>query len=469
MSIYNVFLILFVMGFLLGIKLMNSPETAVKGNLLGAFSMLLAIILTLSTYGIVTLSSLWISLAVGGIIGLVIGYRVTMIQMPQLVALLNGLGGGASAVTSFVVLWYTYHNPIITRFTGGLALAVGSMTFSGSMIAAAKLDRKINQQPILIHAHTLLSVALLLLIGLFIILFILATETPLKLLLGLILLISLTFGLIFSIRIGGADMPITISLLNSLSGIAGSITGFTIGNPLLVAVGAIVGSAGLILTRIMCRAMNRTLFEVIIGKTTLRTSDSAALTLQEKISPKTGEIETKISEKSPQNYETITEILQKAHSIVIVPGYGMAVSQAQHHVKQLFDKLVGQGKDVKFAIHPVAGRMPGHMNVLLAEVDITYDRIFEMDDINPEFNQTDLVIVVGANDVINPAAKTAEGTPIYGMPILKVNEAKQLIVCNIDTKPGYAGVDNPLYEQENVILLLGDAKETIGNLVRKME
>ncbi len=468
-SIYNILLIIFVMGFLLGIKLMNSPETAVKGNLLGAFSMLLAIILTLSTYGIITFSSLWISMAVGGIIGLVIGYRVTMIQMPQLVALLNGLGGGASAVTAFLVLWYTYENPAITRFTGGLALAVGSITFSGSIIAAAKLDRKINQQPILLYAHTLLSGALLLLIGLFLILITLSAEPLSRPFPGLILLTSLTFGFIFSIRIGGADMPITISLLNSLSGVAGSIAGFTIGNPLLVAVGAIVGSAGLILTRIMCRAMNRTLLEVIIGKTTLGTSGHTALTLQEKATPETVEIETKISEKSPENDETITEILQKAHSIVIVTGYGMAVSQAQHHVKQLFDKLVEQGKEVKFAIHPVAGRMPGHMNVLLAEVDITYDRIFEMDDINPEFNQTDLVIVVGANDVINPAAKTAEGTPIYGMPILKVNEAKKLIVCNIDTQPGYAGVDNPLYEQENVRLLLGDAKETIGNLVKNME
>ena len=263
-------------------------------------------------------------------------------------------------------------------------------------------------------------------------------------------------------------MPITISLLNSCSGLAGSITGLAIHNPLLVAVGAIVGSAGLILTRTMCRAMNRTLFEVVMGKTTVTVSDQAIVRKQTKVPADMAGYEISAREEKHENYEAIISSIRKAQNIVIVPGYGMALSQAQYQVRQLYENLEKHGKEIKFAIHPVAGRMPGHMNVLLAEVEIPYDKLYEMDDINPIFKETDVVIVVGANDVINTAATTAEGTPIYGMPILKVTEAKHVIICNIDTKPGYSGVENPLYEQENVSLLLGDAKETVRELSEKV-
>ena len=260
-------------------------------------------------------------------------------------------------------------------------------------------------------------------------------------------------------------MPITISFLNSLSGIAASITGFAILNPLLVAVGAIVGAAGIILTRIMCCAMNRTIFEVLIAKSAAQSfsvkQDGTFLKEEyAKEQPKT---------KAVDNEDLIISVLTEANKIVIIPGYGMALAQAQHKVNQLFEKLAEQGKEVVFAIHPVAGRMPGHMNVLLAEAGVPYDKLFQMDDINSKFKETDVVVVVGANDVINPAAKTAEGTPIYGMPVLNVTEAKHIIICNKDTKPGYAGVNNPLYEQEkNVTLFLGDAAQTFDKLLKKL-
>ena len=263
------------------------------------------------------------------------------------------------------------------------------------------------------------------------------------------------FGLLFTIRVGGADMPITISLLNSFSGVAGSIAGLAIGDALLVAVGAIVGSSGLLLTQIMCKAMNRSLMDILLGKTTI-----AAKSIEKK------QVEVKsIKEDVKESY---LELIRKAKNVIIVPGYGMAIAQAQHLVKNLSDKLKTNGATVRYAIHPVAGRMPGHMNVLLAEADVDYDELFEMDEINPEFKNADLTIVVGANDVLNPAAREAEGTPIYGMPILNVDESKNIVIFNYDTKPGYAGVDNPLYQKDNVHLVLGNAYDTLSELLEKL-
>ena len=275
----------------------------------------------------------------------------------------------------------------------------------------------------------------------------------------LILLAAFGFGVLFTIRIGGADMPITISLLNSLSGLAASIAGFALRNPLLVVAGAIVGAAGLVLTQHMCRAMNRSLLNVLTGRTTAGPQAPVEAGAQ-------GAPAARTDEARPAPSVAVT--LAQAHTVVIVPGYGMALSQAQRQVKDLSDELEARGKEVRFAIHPVAGRMPGHMNVLLAEVDVPYNKLCEMDAINPEFEQTDLVVVVGANDVINPAAATAVGTPIYGMPILHVTDAKRIIICNKDTQPGYAGVDNPLYTHDNVTLLLGDAKETVARLAGEL-
>ena len=463
----DIIIFLFVVGFLWDIKLMNSPKTAVKGNLLGALSMLGAIIVTLISKGIIAHSVVWTSIAAGGIIGYFLAMKVAMIQMPQFVALLNGLGGGASAITALVVL-NNISSPVMTNFTGGLALVVGGVTFSGSLIAVEKLDQKITQKPIILHGHTFLSVLTVTLLAIFIVLITLASKSMIGLISIITLAFSLFLGLIFTIRIGGADMPITISLLNSFSGLAGSIVGFTIYNPLLVAVGAIVGSAGIILTRIMCHAMNRSLWEVLMGKTTVSFTKPIMLPGNEEVSEDAGVNKLSVIEEKDNRYEMIISFLRDAKKVVIAPGYGMAISQAQSKVKELFEKLEQQGKEVKFAIHPVAGRMPGHMNVLLAEVDIPYDKLYDIYDINPMLKDTDVVIVVGANDVVNPAAATAKGTPIYGMPILKVNEAVRIIICNLDAKPGYAGVPNPLYEQENVTLLLGDAAETVGKLVEKV-
>jgi len=466
-SFYKICALLFFLVFLAGIKLMNSPRTAVKGNLLGAFGMLGAIIVTLMSNAILGYGVLWLSLAVGGIIGYVLAINITMIKMPQLVALLNGIGGGASTVTAFVALTASLSNNTMARLAAGLAMAVGGVTFSGSIISAAKLDNRITQKPVALNGHTFLLITNVLLMVILIVFITLGSESKTILLSIITVMVTLLFGVLFTIRVGGADMPVTISLLNSFSGLAGSIAGFAVNNPLLVTVGAIVGSAGLILTRIMCHAMNRTLLEVLTGKTTLSSLKSATSKDMNDVSTDRGLIEFTINDKK-KNLLKAVSFLRQADKIVFVPGYGMALSQAQSKVKQLSDILEKHGKEVKFAIHPVAGRMPGHMNVLLAEVDVSYDKLYEMNDINPTFKETDIVIVVGANDVVNLAATTAEGTPIYGMPILKVNKAKHIIIFNKDTDPGYSGVDNPLYEKGNVTLILGDASQTVGELLEVM-
>jgi len=448
---------------LLGIKWMSSPKTAVRGNRLSAFSMLAAIVMVLWKNEILSVPLLWVAMAIGGIIGYIMSVRATMIQMPQMVALLNGLGGGASALVALAEVIDSYSVlPAFNKIAGQLGLIVGGLTFSGSLIAAAKLDRRMTQRPIVLKNHNLL------LNGCIVVMLILSALTlgiesaalPISI---LVVLLSLTYGVLFAIRVGGADMPITISLLNSFSGLAGSIVGFTISEPLLVAVGAIVGASGLILTQIMCKAMNRSLASVLSGAVA-----SPPKAAKEK-APAAEKPQAADSEPAKPEKKTPGEILAEAKKVIIVPGYGMALAQAQSQVKQLMDILEDRGAEVKFAIHPVAGRMPGHMNVLLAEVDVPYEKLCEMDDINPEFAETDVAIVVGACDVVNPAANTAEGTPIYGMPVLDVDKAKHVIVCNLDTNPGYSEVDNPLYEMDHVYLLLGDAKQTLDSLIQSLK
>jgi NAD(P) transhydrogenase subunit beta len=454
---YNLVALVLIIGVLGGIKLMSSPKTAVSGNLLGALAMLGAIIITLVSYNIIGEVIIYVSLAIGAVIGYYLAIKVAMLQMPQLVALLNGFGGGASALVALVTFLNYSDVNIFSNFTGSLALIVGGITFSGSLIAAGKLDQKLPQKPIILNGHTTISVLILIIMVVLTILNTVTENYSVSIpLFTLTLVVALIFGVIFSIRVGGADMPVTISLLNSLSGLAGSFAGFVVNDPLLVAIGGIVGAAGLILTQIMCKAMNRSLIHILTGKTTAASTKKGVKETNE---------EAVVQSQAQQKVKAPGQLLQEAKKVIIVPGYGMALAQAQHLVKELADKLEGFGKEVKFAIHPVAGRMPGHMNVLLAEAGVDYERLYEMEDINPEFKETDLVIVVGANDVVNPAANTAEGTPIYGMPILRVDEAKQTIICNYDTKPGYAGVDNPLYEKDNVKLLLGDAKDTVEQCI----
>ncbi len=444
---------------LLGISWMSSPRSAVRGNRLSALSMVAAVLLVLWHNDIISLPLIWAAVAAGSLGGYLLAVRVTMLQMPQMVALLNGLGGGASALVAMIEIVERFAAlEHFSRVAGQLALIIGGITLSGSIIAALKLDRRIVQQPVLLKGHRLLANGTIILMAALSAAALSRPIPPLGALFSTgVLFFALLYGVLLALRVGGADMPITISLLNSFSGLAGAICGLTIGEPLLVAVGAIVGASGFILTRIMCRAMNRSLTGIFSGS-----SGTYAAPPGE---GKPAERKERESAAAP----SFRQILAAAKKIIIVPGYGMALSQAQATVKTLMMELEAAGKEVKFAIHPVAGRMPGHMNVLLAEVDVPYDKLHEMQEINPEFKETDVAIVIGANDVVNPAANTAEGTPIYGMPILDVEDAKQVIICNFDKLPGYAGVDNPLYDEgrsDHIALLLGDAKETLDALTR---
>jgi len=403
---------------------------------------------------------------VGAAGGYYLGVRVTMIRMPQLVALLNGFGGAASAAAALVVLAARPETlSMAIRFTAALAVAVGSLTLSGSLVAAGKLDRRISQLPIHLRRHSAISVSLLLLCAVLVLLSALLETRAATPLTAIASGVALVFGVVFAIRIGGADMPISISLLNSLSGVAGALTGFAVQDPLLVAAGAIVGASGLILTEIMCRAANRTLLQVITGRTTTPTSVASVSA----VAPACAETDSApVDTQTSDPYDDACDVLRDADTVLIVPGYGMAIAGAQHEVKRLSDALERRGKEIRFAVHPLAGRMPGHMHVLLAEVEVPYEKLRDLNQINDEFRQTDAVVIVGANDVVNPAANTAPNTPIYGMPILRVVEAKRVIICNQDTAPGYSGVPNPLYQMDHVILCLGDAVRTVGELVARL-
>ncbi|MGM0602432.1 MAG: NAD(P)(+) transhydrogenase (Re/Si-specific) subunit beta, partial [Bacillota bacterium] len=455
---------------------MSSPKTAVRGNMIGAVSMLGAVILTLTYNNILDNMLLWSAILVGGAVGLYMAKKVEMIQMPQMVALLNGFGGGASALVASIMLFSDFNQlSTASRFTSGLALMVGAVTLSGSLIASAKLDRRMKQKPVVLKGHSFWNILCLLItaVSILLITFKYTTQAEANLYIFVILVLSLIFGTIFAIRVGGADMPITISLLNSMSGLAASIAGFAIYNTLLVVVGAVVGASGLILTQIMCKAMNRSLFEVLAGNAeNNKKKDKFISEVKDKTTSEETASDQAVDDESREKEEAeednIYTKMKNAENVIIVPGYGMALAQAQSKVKELHDKLEAEGKEVNFAIHPVAGRMPGHMNVLLAEVDVSYDKLLELEQANPMFPDTDLVIVVGANDVINPAAKTAEGTPIYGMPILNVDEADDVLIMNLDKKPGYAGVDNSLYEAENTEMILGDAKESLTKILSEL-
>ena len=472
---------------LAGISMMSKVKTAVAGNLLSAFAMLCGIVATLFFAGVVSVWTIYVSILVGALIGSLLAARVKMIQMPQTVALFNGLGGGASAL---VGLLSVHGDGAFVRFTALLAVAVGMVTLVGSLVAAGKLHRVLPQKPVVWKAHSLCTLLFLALTLCFVVAGIFAHGAGLTVCtVGAFVSASL-FGLWFSLRVGGADMPITISLLNSLSGVAGAIAGMAIGDVFLVAVGGIVGASGLLLTQIMCRAMNRKLMSILMGGTAKPSPKTPVLEENAELVERIMDLEKKIKELEAmvadlearvkaldgqlnaapaEEKPTAASVLSKARDVIIVPGYGMALAQAQHQVRQLADKLESLGARVRFAIHPVAGRMPGHMNVLLAEADVDYEKLYEMEAINDDFKNADAVVVIGANDVLNPAARNAVGTPIYGMPVLNVDEAPEVIVCNYDLKPGYAGVENPIYTREKgVYLELGDAKETLMRLMAEI-
>ena len=457
---------------LVGIAMMSKVKSAARGNALSATAMGLGVLVTLIKLQVVTFPWLIAGILIGGIIGVLLYTRVKMIQMPQMVALLNGIGGGASALVGALTLFQlTESNVYFTLVTAFLAIIIGMLTLVGSLVAAGKLHRVLPQKSVVWPFHNVATSLTLVVAVFFLLIGTLNYVVPSALIYSMIgtMLFSALFGLYFSIRVGGADMPITISLLNSLSGVAGAIAGMAIGDIFLVAVGGVVGASGLLLTQIMCRAMNRSLVNILIphGKAKAPAKATAPANPAAPAAKASAAPQPK-QESSP--IDQAVTMLRGAKRVIIVPGYGMALAQAQQQVKQLADKLARNGAEVKYAIHPVAGRMPGHMNVLLAEANVDYDSLYEMEAINDQFANTDAVIVIGANDVLNPAARNAEGTPIYGMPVLNVDQAKQVIICNFDLKPGYAGVENPLYSRgEGVALCLGDAKATIDQILSGLD
>jgi H+-translocating NAD(P) transhydrogenase subunit beta len=435
--------------FIFGLKMLSSPKTARMGNLISAIGMLIAIVMTLLDRGILDFRWIAMGLAVGSLIGFFAARLVAMTAMPEMVAVFNGFGG----IASLLVGWAVFHRApdigLLQIVTIVLSVFIGGVTFTGSMIAFGKLNGMITTKPVLYRGQHIVNSGVL--VALVVLGVVFGLNPAGGYLIFLILLgISLVFGVLFVIPIGGADMPVVISLLNSFSGLAACAAGFVIQNNLLIVAGALVGASGIILTNIMCKAMNRSLPNVLFsGFGAVDTSASS-------------EVE---GEVRPIVAEDAFLILEAAHSVVIVPGYGLAVAQAQHVVKELGDLLEANGTEVSYAIHPVAGRMPGHMNVLLAEANVPYDQLVEMDNINPVMSTVDVCLVIGANDVVNPAAREDEDSPIYGMPIINVDEARTVFVLKRSMAAGFAGIANPLFFLENTRMLFGDAKASIQSLV----
>ena len=446
-----------------GIWQFRLPHTAKNGNLTAAFALFLAFVLVLYRNGIVDAGTVVISLLVGSLAGYALARRVNMIQVPAMVAFQHGCGGVAAFLVALVELSRTGHAlSLVSEISGVLCLAIGSLTFSGSMIASAKLAGKMRQAPQVLDNHNLYVIINLVAIVVVGALSLMVSHGLALVLFTLVILLGASFGILVAMRIGGADMPVLISSLNATAGVAASLCGMIIENQLLIAFGATVAASGSILTYVMCKAMNRRLSKVIFPdyKPNKTASDTPAKDTVIPTQP--------ASATSPTAFDNQTaaaRALQDAERIIIVPGYGMALAKAQTEVATLASELMAMGKDVKYAIHPVAGRMPGHMNVLLAEAGVDYDMLVEMEVINPEFHATDLVLVVGSCDVVNPAAIKVERTPISGMPILKAHEANKVVCCNFDRKPGYSGVENSLYDQDNCIMLEGDAKQTVQGLI----
>ena len=444
--------------FILGLKLLSHPKTAPRGNSLAGIGMFIAIIATLLNNQILSYELILSGIIIGGLIGVIAARRVEMTSMPQLVALFNGFGGGASLLVASAE-FYRIQNNIqeFTFFAILLSIFIGGLTLTGSIVAFGKLQGIIRGSAIKFKGQNFINALLFLIIVIGGILAILGNFEFSSVIIVSIC-ISLLLGYLGVIPIGGADMPVVISLLNSFSGLAAATTGFVLLNNSLIISGSLVGASGIILTNIMCKGMNRTIWNVLF--TGLGTDDSS-----DKSKGKSGQ--NKIA-KSYDPEDTVV-IFENAKNIIVVPGYGMAVAQAQQIVSELEKVLESKGANVKYAIHPVAGRMPGHMNVLLAEANVSYDKLYDLDDINPEFEQADIAIVIGANDVVNPAARNDQSSPLYGMPILDVDKAQTVFILKRSMNPGFAGIENELFFNENSIMLFGDAKETISKLVSELK
>ena len=440
--------------FILGLKMLSSPRTARTGNLISAVGMLFAIVMTLLDRGIIDYRWIAIGLFAGATIGFFAARLVAMTAMPEMVAVFNGFGG----IASLLVGWSVFHRildlELFLTVSITLSVLIGGVTFTGSLIAFAKLSGMITGKPVLYKGQHIVNVLVLVAIVALSILFGINPGTAYPFFLAIVG-ISLVFGVLFVIPIGGADMPVVISLLNSFSGLAACAAGFVIQNNLLIVAGALVGASGFILTSIMCKAMNRSLSNVLF-------SGFGSVVSGGQKTEVSGEIR-------PINAEDAFLILEAAQSVAIVPGYGLAVAQAQHVVKELGDLMEKNGAEVRYAIHPVAGRMPGHMNVLLAEANVPYDQLTEMDDINPTMGTVDVCLVIGANDVVNPAAREDTNSPIYGMPIINVDEAKTVFVLKRSMATGFAGIANPLFFKENTRMLFGDAKASITSVIAEFK
>jgi H+-translocating NAD(P) transhydrogenase subunit beta len=456
----------FIIGLmLLGIWLFRRPMQAKYGNLVAAAALALAAVLVIYRHGIMHPYTLAVCIAAGGIPGFWVARKITMIHIPAMVAFQNGAGGIAAFFLSFAELMRgARHLGAMNEISGLLGIAIGAVTFSGSMVAAGKLSGLIRQTPVIFPRHTRWVMVNL---GAMVLLILAAFAAPAGGAVVFYLLIfglAIVFGIVFSVRVGGADMPVLISFLNATTGVAAALCGMVFGNQLLIACGATVAASGSILTHVMCRAMNRSLYHVFVPEKPAvpRAADPELVV---PAAPPAPEPVRKEPDPAQDLFATAADRIRKARTIIIVPGYGMAVAQAQFGVIELTGLLTAAGKQVTFAIHPVAGRMPGHMNVLLAEAGVDYEMLAEMDEINPAFAGTDLCLVIGACDVVNPAAMETEGTPISGMPILKAHEAKTVVVCNLDDAPGYSGVENPLYASPNTLMLPGNARQTLRQIM----
>jgi NAD(P) transhydrogenase subunit beta len=447
--------------FILGIKMLGKTATARKGNFYSAIAMLIAIVATLLDSHVVSYTEIFIAILIGSAIGTYTAQKVPMTSMPEMVAIFNGVGGLASVLIAFSEYWRVMNE---TNSDGGLvwviatvaSVFIGGITFTGSYVAFAKLKGIMNGGAITFsgqHALNAVVFVVIIVTGAMVV-----VDPVNDLFIISVAVLSLGLGFLVVIPIGGADMPVVISLLNSYSGIAGCATGFILNNNVLIISGALVGASGIILTQIMCKAMNRSLVSVLLGgfgQGSTSTAGAAA-----------GASNIVVKEVG---VEESAMIFDSASSVIIVPGYGMAVAQAQHVIKEMMDLLEKKNISVKFAIHPVAGRMPGHMNVLLAESNVPYDKLIEMDHINDEFANTDVVLIIGANDIVNPAARSNPASPIYGMPILNADKAKTVIVSKRSMGAGYAGIDNELFGFPNCLMLFGDAKATMTKVVAELK
>jgi NAD(P) transhydrogenase subunit beta len=454
MNYSNIFYVLASVLFILGIKKLSHPKTARNGNFIAASGMLIAILATLLSYGKIDLQMILVGMLIGSVIGATFALKVEMTQMPQMVAIFNGFGGSASALVAAAEFLKTGDISAFTMGTIVVSIFVGTLTFTGSFIAFGKLQGFISGQPIVFPGQQVINA--LFAIGLLILGFYLVQEpNEMNFFYGVII-ISAILGITLTIPIGGADMPVVISLLNSYSGIAAAATGFVLMNNGLIISGALVGASGLILTNIMCRGMNRSLANVIFGAVGLEQESSE------------GGSGKQVSIKS-YSTEEAAMIFDAAEKIIVVPGYGLAVAQAQHAIREVAEFLESKDKQVLYAIHPVAGRMPGHMNVLLAEANIPYEQLKDLDEVNPEFEDCDVALVLGANDVVNPAARHDTSSPIYGMPILDVDKSRTVIINKRTMNTGFAGIQNELFGFDNSIMVFGDAKDMLQQLLKDLK